>query len=312
MEAAMIGGLIKPFTLNEFGHRRFLWSHYVKGDVERRRSYANWLERRRPDWSNRREAFEAMDAEPAFDLVGDDGVTKALPGAISGTDAAVETINRLKMQTVVDPKKPFLSTMTLSPADLQDNPALLAFGVNPGVIAGIARYMGCLPILHYVEIWISSATDGEMASSQFLHCDADDQRNSSLFLYASDVDEKSGPVTAIRGAPSDRIRNGVKYRYGGKGYRVADADAERFMAPDSEVRLTGPKGTLAVVDTARCFHQGSRVEADGTPRVVAIFRYLTPNGFFWPAKDGFRNTAQYRGLATADHAPIQRMALGAE
>lgn len=280
--------------------------------MDRRRSYANWLQHRRPDWFNRRRVFESFDAEPTFGLVGDNGVTKAPPRVISGTTEAVDAINRLKTRTVVDPKKPFLSTMTLSPEDLRENPALLNFGVHPGVISGIARYMGCLPILHYVEIWISSATDGEMASSQFLHCDADDQRNSSLFLYASDVDERSGPVTAIRGAASDRIRAGVKYRYGGKGYRVADADADRFMAPYKEVRLTGQKGTLAVVDTARCFHQGSRVEPEGTPRVVAIFRYLTPNGFFWPAKEGFRNTAQYRGLATAEHAPFQRMALGDE
>lgn len=308
----MLGGLMKPFMLNEFGHRQFLWSHYVKGDVDRRRTYANWLQRRRPDWSNRHEVFEAFDAAPAFDLIGDDGVTKAAPTAISGTAAAVETINRLKSRTVVDPKTPFLSTMTLTSADLQDNPALLDFAIHPGVVSGIARYMGCLPILQNVEIRISSATEGGRSSSQFLHCDADDQRNSSLFLYASDVDGKSGPVTAIRGRSSDRIREGVKYRYGGKGYRVSDKDAERFMAPDEEVRLTGSKGTLAVVDTARCFHQGSRVEPDGTPHVVAIFRYLTPNGFFWPAKDGFRNTAQYRGLATPNHAPFQRMALGAE
>ena len=199
----------------------------MDGDVDRRRAYASWLQRRRPGWFNRVQAFEALETESAFDLVTDDGETKAALGAVSGEMEAVETINCLKARTVIDPKKPFLSTMMLSPGDLRDNPALLDFGICPEFIVGIARYMGCLPILLYVEIWISTATNDDIASSQFVHCDADDQRISSLFLYASDVDEKSRPVTAIRGAASARICAGLKYRYGGKGYRVADAD--RFM-----------------------------------------------------------------------------------
>ena len=43
--------------------------------------------------------------------------------------------------------------------------------------------------------------------------------------------------------------------------------------------LDGPRGTAHFVDTSRCFHFGSRVQAGAPPRQLVVFQYLTPYAF---------------------------------
>ena len=72
--------------------------------------------------------------------------------------------------------------------------------------------------------------------------------------------------------------------------------------------LSGPAGTVDFVDTSRCFHFGSRVDADGRPRRIAVFQYLTPYSFKFA---DHRNQAGFRHLATAGSTPLERLVLGA-
>lgn len=308
----MLASLSNRFLLNEHGHGLLAWRYYVKNTEGRRRSYADWLARVRPDLGDRAAAYRDLRHPPLFEMPEDDGAVAVPPDVIPGTAAAVAAADRLKAETQSRPSRRFLSELHLDAERLRSEPALLAYALNPGLIASVARYMGGLPVLYYVTVWVSEYAGETFGKSQLLHCDADDLRIASLFLYCSDVNEKSGPLTLIRAKDSQAMRDGLGYKYGGGGYRVSDADAAPYIKPDSEMTLTGPAGTLAAVDTARCFHQGSRVLKDGRPRVCAIFRYLTPNAYLWPARGGHRAGAAYRSLAGPDSSAFERLVLGAD
>lgn len=308
----MLQKLTRPFRRNDFGHRNLDWSRYVKGDLAARRRYAERLEAQRPDWRSRRPAPSDIDAAPAFHLDPAAAVAAVPPGAIPGTEAAVAEGLARSAETTLDPKKPFIRDLMLSPERLKDSPALLAFATEPSLIAALSGYLGCVPILHYVAVWISQEAHGPNAASQLLHCDADDMHNMALFLYCSEVGPDNGPFTAFRGDASDRIGEEIGYRFGGEKYRVDDEAVARHRAAGAETRVMGPPGTLAVADTARCFHQGSRVADGAAPRIAVTFRFLTPNAFFWPPETGYRDAAPYRVLATPDMPKLTRAVLGAD
>jgi hypothetical protein len=58
-----------------------------------------------------------------------------------------------------------------------------------------------------------------------------------------------------------------------------------------------------------CFHFGSRVAADGTPRRVLMLQYLTPYSFKF---SDHRNQASYRHLASDTRSELDRLVLGAD
>jgi hypothetical protein len=51
------------------------------------------------------------------------------------------------------------------------------------------------------------------------------------------------------------------------------------VRPEEIHPLVGPRGTVALVDTSRCFHMGSRLIEDSALRVLALFQYVGPVAF---------------------------------
>jgi hypothetical protein len=66
------------------------------------------------------------------------------------------------------------------------------------------------------------------------------------------------------------VRRRIDYR----NSRVPDEIIAEHGGNENLVECVGPAGTMAFLDTCRCFHMGSRVAAK--PRYVIMIQYQTP------------------------------------
>jgi hypothetical protein len=177
--------------------------------------------------------------------------------------------------------------------DLEKFPEFLDFALDPRVLAVVADYLGALPVLRMVELWRSVVVNRAPGNSQLYHNDHEDLRQMKVFVYVSDVDEASGPLTVVGAAESQEIRDRLGYVCKGK---IPDARIRPLLRSDVERTLTGPRGTIAFVDTSQVLHFGSRVQS--TPRYVVQIQYVSPTCFYVNPFDASA-LYPYRGVAHA-------------
>lgn len=141
---------------------------------------------------------------------------------------------------------------------------------HPEVLRVVSNYMGMLPILHRINLLYSANDEEVEKSSQFFHLDPEDVIMTKIFVYVEDVDRDTGPTTALPADRSTLVRRHIDYR----NSRVPDEVIAEHGGTENLVECVGPAGTLAFLDTCRCFHMGSRVAAK--PRYVMMIQYQTP------------------------------------
>jgi len=127
-----------------------------------------------------------------------------------------------------------------------------------------------LPILMRINVLYSPNDEVIEASSQFFHLDPEDVIMTKIFVFVEDVDAEAGPTTVLPADASAQVRHAIGYRKG----RVADDVVASIGGAENLVECTGPAGTLAFLDTCRCFHMGSRVASK--PRYAIMIQYVTP------------------------------------
>lgn len=197
-----------------------------------------------------------------------------------------------------------MNTLTL------DSP-YMKFALRPDVLTAVSRYLGVVPILVDVDVWQSTYPGTkEYEKSQLYHCDAIDVTQMKIFLYASAVEEEAGPLVVMEAASSQELRDKLDYKFTPARIRVSDKEVEDNISAEHIHPIIGEAGTWAFVDTARCFHYGSRCDKGAEPRIVAVFEYYTPGAFVFPID--YRKKAPLKHLATPELEPIQRLALGIE
>jgi hypothetical protein len=99
---------------------------------------------------------------------------------------------------------------------------------------------------------------------------------SKIFIFIEDIDADTGPTTLLPADHSMRVRHAITYRKG----RVPDDVIERLGGAQNLVEATGPAGTMAFLDTCRCFHMGSRKASK--PRYAIMIQYQTPYAASFP------------------------------
>jgi hypothetical protein len=201
--------------------------------------------------------------------------------------------------------KPFMVPILDQGSLTRDSP-LVRLALRPDVLGAVAAYLRVAPILSSIDVYYSRSVDRELMSSQLLHCDGDDTRQIKIFVLCTPVDRASGPLMIMDADRSEALRRKLGYEYRN---RVADEEARAAMGGLSLNALEGEPGTTCFVDTSRCFHYGSRVEAKDEGRLVAIIQYLTPYSFMLP-RDYWR-AAPYRHLVTRASSRLERLVLGA-
>ncbi len=172
--------------------------------------------------------------------------------------------------------KPFYFNL-ISRQDVVDNPGIMSFALNRELLAILADYYGMLPELSHVALFYSGFStpfvpgETKPVGTQRFHWDNHDRRHVKVFCYLEDVTERDGPLTLLPAAKAYEFRQRT-----GRGLRTRPVkdDAEMFehFSPKDLVPIVGPAGTVAIVDTTRCLHAGSRC-LDGGARKTLVIHY---------------------------------------
>lgn len=106
--------------------------------------------------------------------------------------------------------------------------------------------------------------------TQCWHRDAHDIRHVKLFYFVTDITERDGPLTLHPAKESTAIFKATRNYWRRAPYR--DDFPVWFAASQRPIQLTGPAGTVALVDTSRCLHFGSRCLL-GHHRAMFVIHY---------------------------------------
>lgn len=171
------------------------------------------------------------------------------------------------------PIKPFYFSI-LTRSDLLAMPQLVDFAVGDSMLKILVPYYGLLPELSHMALFVSGFAEpftehSTPQGTQRFHCDNHDLRHVKFFCFLNDVDEKDGPLTLLPADKTEWLLRKTGRRWRTSPFRV-DEDVFRFFGNDSLVRITGPAGTVAVVDTTKCLHFGSRCQNNGNRKVFVI------------------------------------------
>jgi hypothetical protein len=195
----------------------------------------------------------------------------------------------------------------LQSARLERESPFLRLALRPDVVAAVSNYLGIVPILTHIEVYYSAFRDATLASSQLFHCDQDDTSQIKIYVLCSDVAEDNGPMLMLDAETSRVVRRALRYEY-----RNRASDEEVFQAAGNAERhaMVGRSGTVAFVDTSRCFHYGSRVKPGAPPRLVAVLQYLSP--FSFRVSRDRKRAAPYRHAARKSSSALERLVLGVD
>ena len=283
--------------------------------VERRRAYTD---ARRA--ANRERDAERLNLAEHFTAAGgphishDEGYLVLAPGALSDVvepvvaagNALIEQIGH-KGLVEHGGKSDFIARGFLPQSAFTIDSPYFHLALDERIVGPVSAYLGVVPVLTEIDIWYSVHHPNAPKRSQLWHMDSDDTTIIKLWVHLSDVDSRSGPLTAFSASDSSKLADAVSYNYD-DGYRVPDEHVNEVFGPGRRVAFVGPRGTLDFIDTCRCFHFGSRVSPDGEPRRLLMVEYQTPYAFEF---SNYRKEARYRGLAPSASTDLQRLLLGA-
>ncbi|HEX5449233.1 MAG TPA: hypothetical protein VFW85_04175 [Gaiellaceae bacterium] len=244
----------------------------------------------------------------------DDGYATVAPGTLTGADevvaAANAVIDGIGHDAILERKVKggYMATGLLTNADLTLDSPYMRFALSDEVLRAVSDYLGLVPLLMKIDIWYSFAgRRDEPRASQLWHLDHDDTTQMKLFVNVNDVTPEMGPLTVADAATSERFPFPDGFDFG-KGNRVPDDEVRSVIRDDQLVSFSGPRGTVAFVDTSRCLHFGSRVEEGADPRRMVMVQFLTPYSFEFG--DDPYASAPFRGLSEQASGTLQRLALG--
>jgi hypothetical protein len=162
-------------------------------------------------------------------------------------------------------------------------PSVLDFAASSDVLQSVIGYLGFIPTLSaakplgvrlaessmdYVPDW-----DGQYRASQLFHCDYHDRPMVYVIVCLRDVTPECGPFSFLSRSVSERAMRELGYHRRGRPYRVADEDLYKVVDRKELVELAYPKGTVLFIDSANCFHYGSRGCVQ--PRYLMMYAYVS-------------------------------------
>jgi len=233
------------------------------------------------DWLRRRVATTRLLAGSKWRgfLPRDKGAVLFGPGDIPGLEAAHEIAAKIyaeRKDVVIAEGRgrteynPFYFLLNDDEAGLY--PDLVEAALCPALVESITDYLGAVPRLQNINVWLANANT-ETYGSNIFHLDKPDVHLVSVFINVFPVSSENGPLTAL---PADLSREVCKktayeklyYLHGG---RLSDEVMEKVGVNGEFISLAGPAGAGGIVDTSTCLHYGSRCREG--ERVTLVFRY---------------------------------------
>ena len=179
-------------------------------------------------------------------------------------DKMAEEIRRLRAKEVAPGRtKDYVVSLlgtfpTLNPSDI-----FVRFALQPSLVAIANSYFNMLTKLRYYNVWHNFAAHDPPKASQLWHRDPEDRAVLKMFVYLTDVDKNSGPLSYVPGthlygsikklAPSTFHKEGRVY------VRRSNDDQMSRLVPESRwFTATVPKRTVVLADTTG-YHKGGWV-----------------------------------------------------
>ena len=143
----------------------------------------------------------------------------------------------------------------------------------------INNYYGQPSKIIYCDYWYTLKTHNpdQNVYSQSWHCDPEGDRIVKVFIYFTDVDERSGALQYIKGTQQGgKNAAALKDIPRHKSFYPSEAFIEDNFAKEDIVYATAPKGTLIICDT-RGLHRGGKCLDN--ERVLGVLEYLDKGSY---------------------------------
>jgi hypothetical protein len=174
-------------------------------------------------------------------------------------------------------------TKYMDEQDLNSESIFVRFALQPSVQKLVCSYFNnTVPYLCDVQLTQSHSNDKDhWTDSQLWHLDHCDSRTILLWVYLTDVNsEEDGPFVYLNADDSRKVKNSFFPK------RVPDEVVTSAGLTPKMQKVCGPRLKAFYVDTARCYHLGSRLKGDHM-RLAYIATFITHKPLY-PLDNGIK------------------------
>jgi len=165
-----------------------------------------------------------------------------------------------------NPKKKYFNIL-LEGDEFCEHPELLRCVIARPILDAATIYLGAVPRLGgAMLVW--SPENETARSSQLFHFDYEDLTQLKMFINIFDTTEEQGPLTFLPADISAQVQKSIGRILG----RVSDERVYQAGGHNHDLKLVGPSGSGAFLDTSRCLHYGSRFNK--RDRLILIVQFL--------------------------------------
>jgi hypothetical protein len=185
-------------------------------------------------------------------------------------------------------------------------PASIASLVLDDRVLDIANsYLGVCSRIKYLDIWCNLPCDegDPPVDSERWHRDNEDNQLIKLFLYLSDVDENSGPLSYIRGSQPGGRYGSIYPNNPPTGSFPPDGALENDLPTEEMYSCAGDAGTLLLYDACG-FHRGGCTT--NKPRIMLVATYAS-DAALDPLTYTLQNREQYEDLSVPGKFAIRAL-----
>jgi hypothetical protein len=175
--------------------------------------------------------------------------------ALEAECSVINAQGRVPTRARFDPRHPAGIRMDLREEDVLRCGAVQRLLADETLLSVAQAYLGAAPIQDMVAMWWSAAGGASAPASsatseaaQLYHFDLDRLRFLKVFVYLTDVDDRTGPHGFVRGSHRDLPSDFRRDR------RYADDEVHRRFG-DAAITVGGSRGTVFLADT-RALHKG--------------------------------------------------------
>jgi hypothetical protein len=161
--------------------------------------------------------------------------------------------------------------------DFENKSPVMTLAFNKKVVGLVASFLNDFPVIADIALLYSPPSSqknsNDFTGSQLFHMDADDTRLCKLWFILEDVSFNDGPTVVVSKMQSKVIAKKLKYRKGGR--IKEDSLVTKKLPCEQLITITGEKKSVIFIDTANCFHYGSRVGDTSKGRFMLMISYST-------------------------------------
>lgn len=194
----------------------------------------------------------------------------------------------------VDKRKPYVRYLLEDRPELDLDSIFVRFALQKPLLRIANEYFGMVTRLAYFNVWHTYKSTVAAQSSQLWHRDFDDPHYiMKVFVYLSDVDEGSGPLSYAAGSHSkgNMSREPDYVSKTSHSRRSSDDQMAEVIPRDRWIPALGPKGTIVFADT-HGYHKGGW--AKQSERLVYTCMFTSPTVQLRPDREQFVRPANFQ------------------